>query len=400
MAVHKYVRARDGATVYVAVYQDPVGRRRVEKAASVPAGASRRAHERAETKARALADRRRLEVENGTWEPPEGHGRRRRGRRGRNPGVLTFGRLVRMFLDEYEPRSGKPDYYLYRAKAWLSFFRPDMPAGAISPADVEAFRRARSRKWAPSTVKKDLVSLGTLFRWAVARGLLERNPAAPELVRRPREPRGATGYLSREQERVLLENSPPWLRRVILWAINTGMDRGEVVNLTWDDVDLEAGSVFAPRAKTGIPRTLPLNDTLRAILRDCRRVRNIASGNRVFLGPKGEPLTVNQVRMALRRAYRSAGFDVRGRFRIFRHTFASRLAMAGVDMATIARLMGHSTSTITDRYAHLSPRHLQGAMALLDVPGAGETAQRAAQKNEANILSASPSAGTVCNPWT
>ena len=70
---------------------------------------------------------------------------------------------------------------------------------------------------------------------------------------------------------------------------------------------------------------------------------------------------------ALRRAYDRSGVEVKAPFKIFRHTFASRLVMAGVDAPTIARLLGHTTLAVTDAYMHMSPGHLHNAMEKLEV---------------------------------
>ena len=144
------------------------------------------------------------------------------------------------------------------------------------------------------------------------------------------------------------------------------MDRGEILELRWASVDERVGIVHAPRGKTGTDRQIPLTGTLQAILAEARRVRSIRDGGRVFLDDSGQPLSMNRVATALRRAYERAGIEIRGPFKIFRHTFASRLVVAGVDAPTIARLLGHTTLSITDAYMHLSPGHLLSAMERLE----------------------------------
>src|SRR4029453_16183624 len=96
--------------------------------------------------------------------------------------------------------------------------------------------------------------------------------------------------------------------------------------------------------------------------------RAIGEGARVFLGSPGAPLTVECVKSALRRAYADAELPIptAGPFKVFRHTFGSRLAMKGHSAQAIARLMGHTTTAITDTYMHLSPSHLRDVMASLD----------------------------------
>lgn len=379
MAVHKYERTRKGEreTVYCGAYFAADGTRRVEKVRSIKATASAKDHADSEVAARAHANAQRRAIENGEWKDP----------RESKVAKLPFSKLADRFLREYRTRSGDMTHYTWRAKAWKDHFG-DKPVTAITSADVEAFRRVREKapgrrkgeRVGAATIRKDLVSLSTLFRWAKARRLLDHNPADPDLVRRPAEPRGRLEYLSEDQEKKLLKACDPSLRALVQWALGTGMDREEVVLLTWGDVDEKAGVVHAPRGKTGIPREIPLNKTLRRLLKAAKRVRSISGGPRVFLGAKGDPLTVEGVKTALRRAYEAAELAVAGPFKVFRHTFASRLAMKGHSAPAIARLMGHATETITDRYMHLSPAYLREVMASLDGPKrTRKPAQRTAQ---------------------
>jgi len=357
MAVHKYTRRKTGTTVYQAVYFGPDGTRRKEKAKTVPKTGSARDHDRARVAAINLANVRRSQVENGTWHDP----------REARPERLTFGSLVRRFLKNYTTRSGSMDYYEQRSALWLEHFGAKTAAAAIRVQDVDAFRKARSANVGDSTVRKDLVALSTLFKWGEVRNLVASNPADYRRVRRPSEPKHKTGYLVDDQEAALVAELKPWLSRVVLWAINTGMDRSEVLALTWNDVDRTAGVVHAPRAKTSVPREIPLNKTLGGLLKDAGRVRSVASGNRVFLSADCSPITVNAVRSGLRRAYKRAGFTpAGGEFKIFRHTFGARMAMADESPQTIATLMGHTTTHVTETYMHLSPSHLREAMERLD----------------------------------
>jgi len=363
MAMKRHAQ-KDGSTSYSAVYFNPEGRRTVEHVRTVKPGASERDHEQAATAARAKADTQRRAVKNRDWRDP----------RADKPKRVTFGKLVALFLEGYRSRAGRILYYEQRAKAWLSFFDAKKPADAITPADVERFRNARSatlsrgRRVSAATVRHDLISLGTLYTWAVTAGHVTNNPASAARVRRPSVLRKQRGYLSDEQERDLLARCAPWLSRIVRWAIGTGMDRGEVLALTWAEVDEHAGVVHAPRLKTGVARDVPLNETLRGILREARAVRSLTSGGLVFLDAKGGPVHERTLQSALARAYAAAGFTVAGPCKIFRHTFGSRLAMAGHSAQSIARLMGHSTPAITDTYMHLSPLHLRDVMATLDRP--------------------------------
>lgn len=351
MAVHKYTRS-DGSTVYRAQYFAPDGTRRSEHVRTIPAKGRKKDHDAAGAAAENRAHERRAEVENGTWVDPEAAVRDDR---------IPFRRLVERFLREYPPATGSA-HWRNRSTAWVSYFK-DRPAASITPHDVEGFRRHREaatfngRRIGPTTVRKDLATLATLFRWARKSRLvrMEENPADPDLVKRPKEPPHRMEYLDREQEAALLAECPPWLWRIVVMAVHSGMDRAEIVGLTWQDVDLAGGRIFAPRAKTAEERTVQIGETLRAVLDQCREAQRIvAPGTRVFVGRHGEPVTPNGVNLALRRAYLRAGIPPVQIFKRLRRTFGTRLAEQGASEFEVMGALGHATPEMARRYVRLA----------------------------------------------
>ena len=138
----------------------------------------------------------------------------------------------------------------------------------------------------------------------------------------------------------------------------------EALQLRWPDIDLRsrpgypngALTVQAAYAKNGTSRTVPLNSVLRAEL---ATLKEVATGELVFVGRCGMPL--RSIRNALETACAKAGLeDVTPH--TLRHTFASRLAMAGVDLRTIQELGGWKTLALVQRYSHLSPSHKAEAL--------------------------------------
>jgi integrase len=144
-------------------------------------------------------------------------------------------------------------------------------------------------------------------------------------------------------------------------AILTGLRRGELFGLQWERVDFRSRTLTIPRSKHGKARSVPLGNEAEGILR--RLPRRLGSPW-VFLQPgeAGEPY--QDTPKAWNVAREKAGL---GDFRWhdLRHTFGSRLAMAGVDILTIKELMGHKTLAMTLRYAHLSPSHVGRAVDVL-----------------------------------
>ena len=141
----------------------------------------------------------------------------------------------------YKSRGGHIEYYRERSRAWLQHIPASTPAKSVTVRHVDELMQARSRAVAPSTVRKDLVALSTLFRWAIVRGYATANPASADRIARPSEPKRNGDYLTDDQERALLARCAPWLCRVIRWAIGTGMDRREILELRWRQWTSESG---------------------------------------------------------------------------------------------------------------------------------------------------------------
>jgi integrase len=140
----------------------------------------------------------------------------------------------------------------------------------------------------------------------------------------------------------------------VLVGIHAGLRvRSEAFSLSWANVDLGRGlvTVQGAFAKTGKTRTVPLNRTLREALATLKKT---ASGEHVFTRRDGKPLRALRT-VFMKACARAKLADVTPH--VLRHTFASRLAMAGVDLRTIQELGGWRSLKMVERYAHLSPNH-------------------------------------------
>lgn len=168
-------------------------------------------------------------------------------------------------------------------------------------------------------------------------------------------------FLTKEECHLLLNACSPHLKPIVTMALNTGMRRGEILGLTWDDIDLTHGFIFLTLTKNGERREIPINNTLRMVLESLpRRLDN----GPVFFDPlTGNPF--QDVRSSFESALKKAGIrDFK--FHDLRHTAASHLVMGGVDLTTVSRILGHKDLKMTLRYSHLSPLHLTSAINVLD----------------------------------
>lgn len=161
-----------------------------------------------------------------------------------------------------------------------------------------------------------------------------------------------------------------YVQPLVITALNTGMRRGELFSLCWGDVDLDRRiiTVMASGTKSGKTRHIPINNKLNSVLSEwqeqSKEVKKLQKKDLVFASKinGGKLDNINKSWNGLIEDAQITSF----RFHDLRHTFASKLAMAGVDLYVIKELLGHQSYQMTQRYAHLSQSHLSDAVALLD----------------------------------
>jgi integrase len=158
---------------------------------------------------------------------------------------------------------------------------------------------------------------------------------------------------------------------LVLTVLRTGLRVTELLALSWDHVDLVAGTLRVRRSssdgkmeqgpKTKRERAIELSPELVDALRRHRHLR----GRHVFCRVGGKPLTRDMANASLARAVRNAGIR-HVSWRVLRHTFASQLLMAGRSLKEVQELLGHTDVKTTLRYAHLAPTARRDAVASLD----------------------------------
>lgn len=216
----------------------------------------------------------------------------------------------------------------------------------ITPWLVEKYKRDRlqgtvhRRPIRPTTVNRELSCLRRLFNLAIQWGKTESNPVRG--VKFFREDGRRERILSPEELQRLLAACTEHSRPFVLLALNTGMRLGEILSLTWEQVDLDRGVITLTRTKNGKVRKVPLNGWVQETLRSFPR-----SGSWVFGGEK----PYGAIKTAWLAACRRAGIKS-CRFHDLRHTWASYLVESGVDLRTVQELGGWSSLTLVERYSH------------------------------------------------
>lgn len=227
----------------------------------------------------------------------------------------------------------------------------------ITPELVTRYRDLLQQEGrAPGTVNRYLTMLSKTFNNAVREWhWLRENPVAR--VSKKAEPRGRVRYLSDEERAALLnacrESDYKPLYLIALFALTTGMRRGELFGLRWQDVDFERRIAVLQNTKNGDRRSVPIVPEVAELLREHGRVRKLGSDQIFVAGGASE---VNDFDEAWYAALEKAEIED-FRFHDLRHTAASYLAMSGATTAEIAAVLGHRTLAMVKRYAHLSEQH-------------------------------------------
>lgn len=206
-----------------------------------------------------------------------------------------------------------------------------------------------------STIRAIKSFFETMKRWNV----IQTNPM--DGVKQIRVSEKIPAYLNEDEFNNFLEKikSDRWLTEIVLFAGLTGARIGEIVNLTWKDVDLIYKRIFIQssvnyQVKNGKIRTVPLNELLYQMLLQKQNREGYIFRNKLHENQAHLPYISRQFKKAVRKH----GFNEELHFHSLRHSFASILAQKGVSLHYIQKLLGHSNISVTQIYSHLEPSNL------------------------------------------
>lgn len=236
----------------------------------------------------------------------------------------------------------------------------------ITPLLVNQFKVERSQKVSPATTNRGLACLKCMFNKAREWGKFNlENPVSK--VKLFKENNQRLRFLEKEEIITLLSHCCEHLRPIVLVALNTGMRKSEILGLKWHDIDIKRNIIYLNDTKNGERREIPMNE---AVQKAVIGVFKNPESQYVFCNKEGKPY--RDVRKSFATALKNAKIT-NFRFHDLRHSAASHLVMAGVDLNTVRELLGHKSLKMTLRYSHLSRNHKQRAVDVLGERLATET---------------------------
>lgn len=319
---------------------------------------------------------------------------------------ITFSVLAKKFLgwSKENRKSWRSDQS--RIKPLVESFG-DKGLREISPIMVERFKSERRQSMRrgkkprnPATVNRELALLRRVLNLAIQNKWLRANPVSSvKFLREERD--GRQRYVTLSEEAALLKAcsapSLSYLKPFVMVALGTGMRKGELLNLTWDRVDFESGYILVTQTESGRDRTVPINSLVRSEL---LKLQETSESEYVFANPlTDEPYS------DLKRSFVTACKKAKVEgvvFHTLRHTAASRMVAAGIDLVTVKEILGHTDIATTMRYSHAMPERKISAVevlakqteqALQEKPENLETEQKRPQLGHKLRLTASAQAG-------
>jgi integrase len=310
------------------------------------------------------------------------------------PNKLTLGDWLDVWLKEYKKPTLRPEVFDTYEMIIRVHLKPALGSVLVQALRPEMVQRLYNEKAAsglsPATVRKIHQVLHGALKQAVRNQLVTRNVSEATTLPKAGQTREVRALTLEEQEKFLKALEGNRLEVAFKVLLGTGLRRGELLGLTWRDVNLTNGTITVrqslirakgklviqdPKTKTS-KRTIPLPDDLVAELK-AHRARQAQEklfagpayedNNLVFANELGQPLDPRSFNRWFYELRDKAGLPKDVNLHALRHTYATRLLERGVSLKVIQRLMGHSKFDVTaDIYSHVAPELEREAVAALN----------------------------------
>ncbi len=288
-------------------------------------------------------------------------------------GTVLFESFAEEFIENYSRANRRPQTVrshqnsIERLKTWFK----GVELRAITTERIDQYKVSRAKEVSPASVNRELACLKKMFSQAVDWGRAAANPAARVKMFKEYAPKER--ILSTDEIRRLLAAACSHLKPILIIALNTGMRLREILTLKWENVNFAQSQILIEEriSKSRRARKVPMNPAVTEALKAIPRKGQIV----FFNEDTGQGF--NSVRTAFLSACRRAKRDpadsadpgIQGvRFHDLRHTAATKMLEAGVDIVTVSKILGHSSIEITyQRYCHPTPENMQHAVDRLGI---------------------------------
>ena len=282
-------------------------------------------------------------------------------------GAMTFDGLKEKYreLISLHKRGHNVEKYIL---ATLTEYFGKLRVSDLSAEDAERYKAIRSKSVKPATVNREMTVAKHMLTKAVEWKIITDNPF--RTVRSLSVAKSMERVLGLDEEIKLLaaceQVRSRFLRPLVLLALHTGMRRGELMSLEWSRVDFDQRTIRIINSKSNAgDRVIPINATAHSLLSNLAK-----NSTSPLLFPSNRKLgeKLLDLKKGFKKAVELAGIS-HFRFHDTRHTFATRLVRAGVDIVSVQHLLGHSKITMTARYAHSLADAKIAAVSKLDLTG-------------------------------
>lgn len=230
----------------------------------------------------------------------------------------------------------------------------------VTPSKLEEFKTylLNERQVKNSTVNRYKALLSKMFNLGIDNNITDSNPV--KKMKSLREANFKIRFLTKDEEDKLykaLLKSPKYLSDIVTMALQTGMRKGEILNLKWDNIDFEFGFIEILESKSGKSRKIPISDKLLSVLNSIPKTSEYVftlNGNKI-----------GDIKKCWNTALKNAGIT-NFRFHDLRHTVATRMVEKGIDLVVVKELLGHADISTTMRYAHAVPERKKSAINILN----------------------------------
>jgi integrase len=285
--------------------------------------------------------------------------------------TMTLKVLIEDYLADHETKKLRTFDDVERLLGWwVNHFGAEKIL-EVGPVKLREARELLHKGRAEGTVNRYLGALRSAWSWGKAAGLIPADKVWPTRLFLS-EPRERVRFLNDVELKAVLdaaEAHSTWLHAAVVTSLATGLRQGELLRLEWKDIDFIKQTLTVLITKNTKRRLVhlpaPAVDALKKLRRD-----GVVGPKLVFVKPDGAPADKSYLTVHWKRIRKTAGL-VDFKWHDLRHSCASFLAQAGASLPEIGHVLGHSSPSITAKYAHLvAGRPVTGSAALAAKLGA------------------------------